>query len=143
MTNSMPRVFLDSNVWFSALYGSANCEKIIRAHIQETITAVISPQVLKESVRNLKEKIPHKLSVFQKLFFSYPPVIVPDPESINADIKDLVDPKDRPILMAAMLSGVDYFITGNIADFQRNKQKKIGNITILTPKEAIKVLGLS
>lgn len=142
MTNVTPSVFLDSNVWFSIVYGSSNCEKIIKAYTDERIIAVISQQVLEESIRNIKEKIPQKLISFQKLFSSNPPVMVPDPESIDNKIKDLVDSKDQSIFTSAILAEVDYFVTGNIKDFQRTKLQKLTKIKIMTPKEAVKVFKL-
>ena len=50
--------------------------------------------------------------------------------------------KDAPIFLSAVQSGVDYFITGNLKDFKRNRKKKIGGITVLTPKEAVESLRL-
>lgn len=142
MTNVTPHVFLDSNVWFSIVYGSSNCEKIIKAYTDEKIIAVISQQVLEESIRNIKEKIPQKLTSFQKLFSSNPPIMVPDPESIDNKIKDLVDPKDQSIFTSAILAEVGYFVTGNIKDFQVDRLEKLTKIKIVTPKEIVTELNL-
>lgn len=142
MTSVTPRVFLDSNIWFSAVYGSSNCEKIIKAHTNEKIIAVISQQVLEESIRNIREKMPQRITSFQKLFSSYPPIMVSDPESIDNKIKDLVDSKDQSILTSAILAEVDYFVTGNIKDFQVNKLEKLTKIKIMTPKEIVAELKL-
>jgi len=135
------RIFLDSNVWFSAFYGSANCEKLIRTD-KSRRTLIISEQVLEESTRNIKEKIPHQLLNFKTALLTNPPELVSDPQTIPADSNHTVAREDRPIFAAAISAHADYFVTGNIKDFKRNRQKKIGKITILTPKEAVEMLRL-
>lgn len=140
MKRDIPHVFLDSNVWFSATYGSSNCQKILKAHADKKFIAVISHQVLEESIRNIKEKIPHMFQHFQKLISSYPPIMIADPETIDIRISGHVDLIDQPIFTSAIRAKVDYFVTGNIRDFNREKLKRVTGISILTPKEAIKLL---
>lgn len=137
-----PRVFLDSNVWFSAFYGSKNCERLVDAFKQEKISVVISQQILQETTRNFKEKIPFQLPNFKKFILGNPPEIVSDSESSSLIIKTLVAEEDQPIIAAAIVAKVDYFITGNIRDFQREQLEKLTSIKILTPKEAVKTLSL-
>lgn len=136
------KVFLDSNVWFSAFYHSKNCEALIQTHRNKGILIVISAQVLEEATRNIKEKIPHQLSNFQAFLLADPPEMVADPEIIPPNVIRAVSPEDRPIFTSAVAADVDYFVTGNIKDFKRNAHKKVGKITVLTPKEAVKVLKL-
>lgn len=137
------RVFLDSNVWFSAFYHSQNCEVLLHSHKDKKIMIVISAQVLEETTRNIKEKIPHQLSNFQAFLLADPPEMVADPKIFPPDVIRAVSPEDRPIFTSAVTANVDYFITGNIKDFKRNARKKIGNVTVLTPKEAVKRLDLT
>ncbi len=137
------RVFIDTNVWFSSLYGSNNCQTIIDAHRHGMIIAVISARVLDELVKNVENKLPDQLQKLQTLLVSYPPEIAPNPVDIPEKYLSLISLKDLPIFVSAAQANANYFITGNIKDFKRNRKKKIGNITILTPKEAVKVLGLS
>lgn len=136
------RVFIDTNVWFSSLYGSENCQRIIHAHQEGTFIAVISPRVLDELVRNVRNKLPQYLHEFQTILVSAPPEIAPNPMDIPEKLLPFVSPKDLPIFASAAQAGVDYFVTGNIKDFKRNRRKKIGAVTILTPKEAIELLHL-
>lgn len=137
------RVFLDSNVWFSAFYHSQNCEALLHSHKDQKILIVISAQVLEETTRNIKEKILHQLSNFQAFLLADPPEMVADPEIIPPNVIRAVSPEDRPIFTSAVAADVDYFITGNIKDFKRNAHKKVGKITVLTPKEAVKLFGLT
>ncbi|MCJ7740572.1 putative toxin-antitoxin system toxin component, PIN family [Candidatus Microgenomates bacterium] len=142
MPSVILKVFLDSNIWFSAFYGSVNCQKLIKAHTNEKIKAVVSRQVLEESIRNIKEKIPEILSVFQTYLINYPPLLISDPEILNSRIRGLVNKYDQPIFISAMMGKVDYFVTGNIRHFQVKKLEKLTGIKILTPKQAVDLLRL-
>lgn len=137
-----PKIFLDTNVWFSALYGSKNCQKIIDAHTEGKITAVVSREVLTELLRNLKLKIPHVFAAFEQILISSPPEIITDPQEVSKQMKLLIHQKDQGIFAAAILAEVDYFVTGNIKDFQRTKLQKLTKIKIMTPKEAVEELKL-
>lgn len=142
MPSDIPNVFLDSNVWFSALYGSENCQKLLTAYQEGSIVVFVSQQVIEEIVRNIREKIPQALSVFQDFLTNNPPQIVPDPKHMSRQIKQLVSTEDQPIFTAAIAANVDYFVTGNSKDFSSQRLKKITGISILTPKQAIEAFGL-
>jgi len=137
-----PRVFLDTNVLISAFWGSENCGKIIFAHRDEIIKAVISHQVLEECYRNIQKKFPHAVTDFTKMFTSYPPLIVKDPDKINSRIVNLVETKDQLIFYSAMTAKVNYFVTGNIKDFSVSKLEKLTGIRIVTPKQLVVILKL-
>lgn len=142
MTNATPRVFLDSNILFSAFYGSANCEKIIKAHQERKIIAVVSQQVVEESTKNTRAKIPEALTYFESLLTSNPPELISDPIVLSSKTKSLISPKDQPIFTSAHLAKVDYFVTGNIKDFKVKELKNITDIKVLTPKQLVEALGL-
>lgn len=138
-----PRIFLDTNVWFSAIYGSENCEMILRAAGQKSLIPVISVEVLDELIVNLKKKIPQAANNMQEIMLSAAPVLTSSPAIIPPVVKRAVVGEDQKIIAAAIAADVDYFITGNIKDFKRNARKKVGKVTVLTPKEAVKLLGLT
>lgn len=142
MKSATPRVFLDSNIWFSAFYHSPNCENLIDAYKNKKIKAVISQQVLDEVARNIKEKIPLQLSNFQNLILSIPPEIIADPKIIPSTIKNLISAEDRSIFTSAIMAKVKFFITGNIKDFKVEKLEKLTGIKILTPSQAVLIFKL-
>ena len=132
-----PRLFIDTNVWFSTFYGSPTCEKLLKAHIEGTIVAVVSTQVLKELVNNIQEKIPVALPAFEKLIATAPPLTLQDPKAINPKVKSLVHPKDQKVFCSILdVENIRYFITGNTKHFSKTKLKKVTGVTVLTPKEA-------
>jgi putative PIN family toxin of toxin-antitoxin system len=130
-------VFVDTNVWFSAFYGSSNAEKILRAHILGQIKAVISQQVLQELVKNISQKLPPAIPVLQRLLEAAPPQIVPDPHAVPKEYKLLANPNDLPILISAYQAQIKIFVTGNIKDFNLPKIQAMLDIQILTPKEFV------
>ena len=143
MSEKTIRIFIDSNIWFSSFYGSENCQKLIHAHQEEKIIAVVSDLVIGEIVRNVKKKLPHHFDNLKYFLLNTPPEIVPNPKTIPKKLINLASPKDLPIFVSAIMAKVDYFVTGNIKDFSVKKLEKITGVKILTPKEAVNILDLS
>ena len=139
---SPPKVFLDTNIWFSAFWGSANCTKLLSAHKRGVIAVIISQQVIVEMVRNITEKIPALLSSYEHFMTENPPEVIADPRKIDSKTIKLVEKKDQPIFSSAVASKVDFFVTGNIKDFQVKKLEEETSIKIITPQQAIMLLYL-
>lgn len=142
MPKEPARLFIDTNVWFSSFYGSANCEKLLKAHLTGKIKAVVSQQIIKETVRNIEEKMPHLLPYVKKFLLNSSLEIVADPRNILSNIKNLVSTEDQPIFASAISAKADIFVTGNIKDFKVKRLGKISGIKIATPKQAVEILGL-
>lgn len=142
LRNMPQKIFLDTNVWFSALWGSENCQKLLDAHAEGTITAVLAQEVLKELLRNLKNKIPRVYDVFQKMMLLHPPEVIEDPKIIPQYMKLFIHQKDQGIFAAAVSAKVKFFITGNIKDFKVKKLEKLTGIKIITPSHAVSIFKL-
>jgi putative PIN family toxin of toxin-antitoxin system len=142
MALSIPKVFIDTNVWFSAFYSSANSEKLIKAHINQKIKAVVSQKVLEELVTNIRRKIPSAMAPMQTLFESAPPVVIKNADQLDFKIKECVNDKDQMIFQSAVNSRAEYFVTGNLKDFKKDKIEKTYKIKIVSPKEAVERLNL-
>ncbi len=136
------KIFADTNIWFSAVYGSSHCQKLVAAHLDHKINLVVSQQVLKELIKNLQKKIPEALPTLEEIFLSRLPEIVSDPEKINSRIKRLINKKDQAIFVSALQAKVKYFVTGNIKDFKVKELEKLTDIKIITPQEAVRLLNL-
>lgn len=133
-----PKVFIDTNVWFSAFYGSRNAEKLIKAHIEGKIQVVISQQVLEELVRNIKKKIPSAVKPLEDFMQSAPPKIVKNPIKISEGVKKWVDLKDQKNFQAAINASARFFVTGNTKHFSIKNLGKNFGVKILNPKQATK-----
>ena len=116
-----PRIFVDADVLFA---GSASPNEysaslvILRMAEITLIEALTSEQVMTEVKRYLERKMPAALPAFQMLA-SRCLNVVPDPTV--AEIVSLLgaaDPKDLPILAAAVREGCVYLTTYNLRHFQ-------------------------
>lgn len=140
MKDKSVKVFVDTNIWFSAFYGSPNCESILKAHINGHVQIVISKMVLAEIVKNLKDKILSSLPHFEKYFKASPAVVVKDSDKVDARVIQHVDKKDQAIFASALASECDYFVTGNTKDFDVNNLENNFKIKLVTPREFVKLL---
>lgn len=129
-----PLVFIDTNVWFSAFYGSPNSEKIIKAHAEGKIKAVVSRQVLRELVSNINKKIPNAMAGLKKIMEFAPPMVVANANLVSHLVGKEVHKKDQIIFQSAINSKAKLFVTGNVKHFKINR---ITGIKIITPKEAV------
>ncbi len=131
-----PRIFVDADVLFA---GAASPNEhnaslvVLRMAEISLIEAVTSEQVISEIERNLEQKIPAAMPAFL-LLVSRCLHVVPDPTV--AEIKALsqaADPKDLPILAAAVREGCVYLTTYNIRHFQPG----VESIKVLKPGDLV------
>ena len=115
-----PKVFVDADVIFA---GAASPTEHGASHVVllmgeiTLIDCISSEQAVKEVERNLSDKIPKKLPDFQ-LLVSRSLQIVDDPQSSELDAYEgQADPKDLPILVAAVKEGCSHLLTFNVRHF--------------------------
>jgi predicted nucleic acid-binding protein len=128
------RVFLDSNVLFSAAYSEKEKSRsyiFFELRDLNIIEIYISNLVKFESVHNIKIKKPEKSGFLNELLSKVN--ILEDIYIYYDDIKSLPE-NDRIILSSAVYNDMDFFITGNTKDFLPFYNKKLSNTLILTPK---------
>ena len=137
-----PRVFLDTNVIFSALYSPTGPPAdILRLHIDGKIQIVVSQQVLEELARTIAAKLPTAAAAVQTLLLKAPPEVVPDPPPrIVKSWARLVDPVDAPVIAAASEAGADYFVTGDEGFLGKASQIAKRGITVLPPRQFVEKL---
>lgn len=116
-----PRVFIDSDVLFSgSVSPSTHGASITLLRMGEItlIDAVVSEQVISEVERNLTAKLPAALTLFRLLASRAVRVVpAPQPDAV-AQLAGLADPKDLPILVAAVQSGCPLLATYNVRHYQ-------------------------
>jgi hypothetical protein len=127
-----PKVFVDADVIFA---GAASPTEHGASHVVlqmgeiTLIDCVSSVQAVKEVERNLADKIPEKLPDFQ-LLVSRSLHIIGDPKPGDLAVyKGQADPKDLPILVAAMKEGCSHLLTFNVRHFTPTSPK----ITVQPP----------
>jgi predicted nucleic acid-binding protein len=138
MANNPPKpsIFIDADVLFA---GAASPNEhsaslvILRMAEITLIEAVTSEQVITEVERNLEDKMPAAMPAFQMLV-SRCLHVVSDPTV--AEIRALskaADPKDRPILAAAVREECIYLTTHNIRHFQPG----VESVRVLKPSDLV------
>lgn len=131
-------VFIDSNVWFSAFYKEGVCSRLLKIVESSEFQINISELVLEEIIRNIQLKIPTALPHSLNYLKNNKIVVLKNPNiSLLEKYKKLAHFEDLPIIISAFESNCDYFITGNIKDFNIVLINKISTIKILTPSEFI------
>lgn len=132
-------VFIDSNIWFSAFYKEGVCSKLLKIVESSEFQVNISELVLEEIIRNIKLKIPKALPYSLDYLKTNRIIVLKNPEfRLLEKYKKLADFEDLPIIISAFESKCDYFITGNIKDFNLILIKKVSRIKILTPSDFLR-----
>ena len=132
MASAKPRVFVDADVLFAgaAAPGEHGASLVVLRMAEMTlIDAVASPQVVEEAERNLADKLPAALPAF-RMIVSRCLRLVPAPQPSDlAACAGLADPKDVPILAAALREQCPWLVTFN----GRHSQPGHPAVTALTP----------
>lgn len=134
----MRRIFLDSSVLIAACGSNrgASHAVIVMAEIG-LFKIVISEQVLVECDRNITKKLIKSLPIFRNILTATKPEIVADllPQEIEK-WRSIIEPKDAPILAAAISAEVDRILSLNTKDFNPIVAQTSGFI-IQTPSQFI------
>lgn len=116
-----PRVFVDADVLFAgAAAPSEQGASLVVLRLAEIalIEAVTSEQAIVEAERNLKEKLPTALPAF-RLLVSRCLQVVPNPLIVDLEpYQGLADPKDLPLLVAALRENCPWLVTFNVRHYQ-------------------------
>lgn len=115
------RVFVDADVLIAgAASPNAHSASLVILQMAEItlIEALTSEQVIEECERNLREKLPGALATF-RLLVERCLCVVSAPDRITLEpYQGLADPKDLPILVAAVLAESPWLITFNVRHYQ-------------------------
>lgn len=131
-----PRVFVDADALFagaaSPYHHGASLVMLRMAEIT-LIDALASEQVIAETERNLRAKLPQALPAFQMLVQRCLQ-IVPDPTASETERHaGKADAKDLPILVAALREGCPWLVTFNVRDYRPGDPA----ITVLSPGDFV------
>jgi predicted nucleic acid-binding protein len=135
-TPPKPRVFVDSDVLFAgAAWSSEHGASLVVLRMAEItlIDAVVSEQVIIEVERNLEDYLSSALPTFRQLVSRCVRVVAaPAPDEL-ASYRGLADPKDTPILAAAVQAACPWLVTFNVRHFQPGHP----TITVARPGEFV------
>lgn len=114
-----PRVFLDTSALLAGLASSSGASNAILVFAEaDLLTLVVTEEVLVEAERNWQEKLPRALPEYRRFLATCPLErgAMPTAEAVSAARK-IINPKDAPILAAAISRQVDYLVTLNRQHF--------------------------
>ena len=110
------RIMLDTNIIISAaLFPNGRAAQAFFKALQPPWQPIICDYIVDELHRKFGEKFPKRLTELEAFLFNALSFIklIPTPEE-SADAESKIrDPKDRPILRAALDANVDLFLTGD------------------------------
>ncbi len=139
----MTRVFADATVLVAGAGSRTGASRAVLTMAEIGLyRLVVSRQVLDETERNLRKKLPAALPVFAELMAAIGPEIVPDPSSEEVvHWESVIDPKDAPILAAAVTAAPDRFLTLDVKDFIKPVQvAEESGLRIETPAEFVQAV---
>ncbi|MBL7159306.1 putative toxin-antitoxin system toxin component, PIN family [Candidatus Microgenomates bacterium] len=137
------KVFIDTNIWFSAIYKQGLPHQVIFLCFEKGYEIVISQQVLEEIFLVLKRKYSKGIPLIKQLFLQIHPTILKDPTLKELKkVSKLAVSEDLPLLASALKYHCHYFITGNIKDFVIKKIKKQHKLSVTTPREFLNRLSV-
>lgn len=130
------RVFVDTDVLIAgAASPNAHSASLVVLQMAEItlIEALTSEQVIEEAERNLSEKLPVALATF-RLLVERCLHVVPAPDRAALEpYQGLADPKDLPILIAAVLAECPWLVTFNVRHYQPGHLA----VKVVTPGELV------
>ncbi len=115
-----PRVLIDADALFAGAASPSEHSAslvVLRSAEITLIEALATNQVITEAERNLAAKVPQALSSF-RLIVSRCLRVVPDPSIADLQAHaGLAEPKDLPILVAALREGCPWLVTFNVRHY--------------------------
>jgi predicted nucleic acid-binding protein len=138
----MTRIFLDSSVFFSAVYSAkGHSRDLLLMAAKEEITLVVSQLVIDETHRNIAELFPEKLFFLDRVLEAIPfEYIRPTKRQVLA-AAEVTAFKDAPIVAAAKRSKVDFLVTLDRKHLLGKPEiAEYLGAPIVSPKEAVKAL---
>jgi len=121
------KIMIDSNVIVSAVYNQKSKPARVLRHVCENHILVLCDHIITECYDVVERKFPQHTVVLDKLLASLGYELIAAPRTGFA----MSDPKDAPILNAAILADVDILISGDNHFLSLN----IEHPKILTPAQ--------
>ena len=110
------RVMIDTNIFISAaLFPKGRAAEALYKALMPPYQSVVCDYVIDELHRKFLEKFPDRIAELEAFLHTAIPEfeVVTTPAAIIEAEAKIRDPKDRPILRAALNAGADLFLTGD------------------------------
>lgn len=108
------RVMLDTNIFISMIFFPSVQTRELVKRLTAIHQIIVCDYVIEELRIVVGRKFPQKRKYLDRFFLELPFELVYTPKSVDIDgVPELRDPKDFPILAAAVMEEVDVFVTGD------------------------------
>lgn len=110
-------IMLDTNIIISAaLFPNGKAAKAFFKSLLPPFQPIVCDYIVDELHRKFREKWPDRTVELEAFLYNalYIIEVVPTPSVEILEEKKIRDPKDRPILRAALDSHADFFLTGDL-----------------------------
>lgn len=134
----IPTVFVDANILIAGSASRTGANRVVLGQAEfGMIQLIVSRQVLAETERNVRLKLPKMLPLLSELLLHLNLQILDDPEPADyARWLSIIEAKDAPILETAVRCAPDYFLTLNSKDFTPAVAQATG-LVIQSPGEFV------
>ena len=135
-----PIIFVDSSVLVAAAISArGSARDLIVAGLRGELRLRISSLVLEETERNLSAKAPAALPLFAVVRESLEGDLVDPPGDLVVEVAKVVEPKDAPIVAAALVAQAWYLATYDRKHLLRQKEQIEAEypIRIMMPSEIV------
>jgi predicted nucleic acid-binding protein len=130
------RVFLDANILFSAAKTRGAIRQLLDLLLEAGHILVADPYVIAEAERNIRSRYPESLPDLQGLLMAVGRQPAAGRSALQAAESVNLDPKDRPVLAAAIAAGCDILVTGDTTHFGELYGRTVRNVTVLSSRQA-------
>jgi putative PIN family toxin of toxin-antitoxin system len=132
------KVFVDTNVHIAAFTGSQLCTELL-VFVRQRHHLVVCPQVLDEFERGLIKKLKQSPAVAAHFRQRLERRCLVQAQPSGPVPKRSRDPKDDPILQAALDADCDWLVSG---DVDLTSLKRFQGMPITTPRDFLEALGV-
>lgn len=108
------RVMLDTNIFLSMIFFPSTQTRELAKRLTDSHQIIVCDYVVEELRIVTDRKFSGKRNDIDRFFFELPFELVYTPKMVDLDDPpEIRDPKDSPILAAAVMEDVDVFVTGD------------------------------
>jgi len=108
------RVMLDTNIFVSMIFFPSTQTRELAKRLTDSHQIIVCDYVIEELRIVTDRKFSGKRNDIDRFFFELPFELVYTPKMVDLDVlPEIRDPKDSPILAAAVMEDVDVFVTGD------------------------------
>jgi predicted nucleic acid-binding protein len=142
-TSRVISVFVDSSVLIAAAISATGAgRELILLGLHGDVRLMLSTFVLVETQRNLTRKQPAALPMYELFAETLSSAIVDPPESFVREVARSVEPKDAPIVAAAVQARAEYLATWDRKHLLSRKERIEASfpISVVTPDRVLEVI---